>query len=73
MECIERTIFVWSFYDAPDKYKKLSDNGGDEDWLALVPKDYPHYIPWLERGTFGVCDISSYEVDEGIVYIGAHS
>lgn len=49
---------------------KLSNHGGDEDWLALVPKNYPHIIPWLEFGTFGVCEISVHETEDGAVYIG---
>lgn len=61
---------LWSFYDAPEKYMKLSNHGGDEDWLALVPKNYPHIIPWLEFGTFGVCEISVHETEDGAVYIG---
>lgn len=68
-----KTILVWEFYDAPLQYRALSQHGGDEDWLALVPKDYPHNIPWLEHGTFGVCDITVHECEDGIVYIGAHS
>lgn len=30
-------ITVWEFYDAPEEYRNLSTNGGDEDWLVLIP------------------------------------
>lgn len=30
-------IYVWRFEEAPEEYRRLSDNGGDEDWLVLVP------------------------------------
>lgn len=68
-------IKVWPFHDAPKPLQELSEHGGDEDWLALVPpplKD--HYIPWLESGMFGVCDISNHPLADGsVVYIGAHA
>jgi hypothetical protein len=70
---MDKCILVWSFYDAPEVYRNLSQHGGDEDWLALVPKDYPHTISWLERGSFGVCDITIHDTEDGTVYIGAHA
>lgn len=70
-----RTIKVWSFYDAPEAFRALSEHGGDEDWLALVPPNYPHkYIGWLESETsFGHCEVSKHTTDLGTVYIGAHA
>ena len=68
-----KMIRVWYFDDAPKQYRDLSTNGGDEDWLALVPKDYKRNPLWLEFGTFGVCSIDSYECADGTVYIGCHA
>jgi hypothetical protein len=34
-----KAIVIWKFKDAPKKYQKLSGNGGDEDWLAIIPKN----------------------------------
>lgn len=66
-------IWVWRFEDAPEMYRSLSDHGGDEDWVAYVPKGY-NYIPWLrEGGEFGCCRVSEYEVIDGTIYIGAHA
>lgn len=39
-------IELYRWDDAPDILKKLSNHGGDEDWLALVPwRDVPHIGP----------------------------
>lgn len=72
-------IKVWRFHDAPEELRNLSPHGGDEDWLALMPKyvvdsDY-YYVGWLEPGTpFGVCDVSHHDLPNGDrVYIGAHA
>lgn len=68
-------ILVWEFKDAPETYKNLSTSGGDEDWVAFVPKGYKDkYISWLESGTgFGVCDVQQIKVKDGHIYIGCHS
>jgi len=66
-------ISVWPFWAAPEKYKKLSPHGGDEDWLAFVPCGMSQPL-WMESGTsFGYCDVSEHDVGEGTVYIGAHA
>ncbi len=72
---MDKCILVWSFYDAPEKYQALSNHGGDEDWVALVPKGYTHYIPWLDnaRSGFGVCYTSVHDTEDGTVFIGAHA
>ncbi len=45
---IENAILVWDFDDAPEKYQKMSTNGGDEDYIFLVPNSFieKHGIPW---------------------------
>lgn len=66
-------IHVWAFEDAPDVYQKMSNNGGDEDWLALVP---PHieYLPlWLEN-TDTCNEPQIYEISKGYkIIIGSHA
>jgi hypothetical protein len=32
-------IRVWQFGDAPKEFRELSTNGGDEDWVAHIPKE----------------------------------
>lgn len=68
-------ILVWRFADAPEEFRALSEHGGDEDWVAVVPVALRHaWIPWLEFGPFGVCDISEHLLADGRkVCIGAHS
>lgn len=57
-----RRVVVYRFQDAPDELRALSQNGGDEDWLALIPPSLCNiHIPWLEEGTpFGYCCVDSY-------------
>lgn len=71
----ENYIKVWTFYDAPEEYKKLSRNGGDEDHVAFVPSHLEdRYYKFLEDGTaFGCCCVDEYEVEGGKIYIGAHA
>ena len=68
-------ILVWEFRSAPEEFRSLSTNGGDEDWLAVVPASFAgQYIGWLEDGSFGACDVDKYMLPDGrVVYIGSHS
>lgn len=77
---MESVLRVWRFQDAPAELQALSEHGGDEDWLLLIPPDYPHGIDWAEvdscgwNNPFGVCKVSSYPLPNGWeVRIGAHS
>jgi hypothetical protein len=70
----EDAILVWRWHNAPAELKALSTNGGDEDWVALVPADQKDdYISWLENSSFGVCAIDSYDFEGMKVYIGCHA
>lgn len=69
-----KTIKVWRFADAPEEYRNLSTNGGDEDWLAFVPEALAgEWIGWLESGSFGCCAIDEHKVEGGIIKIGCHA
>jgi len=74
---VSEPIQAWPFHEAPNEFQRLSEHGGDEDWLALVPERYMNlYIGWLEPGSpFGCCDVSRHDLIDGrgVVYIGAHS
>lgn len=72
---LTHAIIVWRFEDAPEAYRALSTNGGDEDWVAFVPDSYDGYRPgWLESGgPFGCYDVKSHDVPGGTIYIGAHA
>ena len=70
-------IRVWAFDKAPLELQALSRNGGDEDWLALVPPEYDdRYVGWLESPAFGCCCVDEYEHPElpgYTVHIGSHA
>lgn len=71
----EPYAIVWRFEDAPDDLKKLSDNGGDEDWLAEFRCKSRGAVPrWIE--SMGRCnlDILDHPTRPGwSVAIGSHS
>ncbi len=68
-------IKVWKFNEAPLSFQELSDNGGDEDWLALVPASMvDDYARWLECPAFGCCCVDRHVLPNGnVVVIGAHA
>ncbi len=71
-------IIVYRFCDAPPQLQQLSTNGGDEDWLAVIP---PHltdaYIGWMESQGFDTCtDYQKYPYPGKpgyMVRIGSHA
>ena len=66
-------ISIYKWNDAPQAWKDLSTNGGDEDWLAFIPNDLKgEYMPFLEEGRFSNI-VDSYDVPGGVVLIGAHA
>lgn len=70
-------IRVWRFQDAPEELRALSTNGGDEDWLALIPPLLVDaWIPWMEAPSFGCRNTLSYQHPElpgYVIRIGAHA
>ena len=73
-------IKVWRFEDAPLRYRKMSTSGGDEDWVAYIPKEYlngpnSNYIPWAEEGSpFGCCSVDIFTLPDGDeIRIGSHA
>jgi hypothetical protein len=71
---LSKTILIWNFEDAPKEYQSLSNNGGDEDWIAFIPESMKdEYIGWMDGGSFGCCCVDEHEVEGGIIRIGAHS
>ena len=77
-------ITIWHFWDVPKEFKQLSCNGGDEDWVAYIPKqlveeaeeDNLEVLPeWMMEGTsFGCCKVEEhYLADGSVVAIGCHA
>jgi len=70
-----RAIQVWHFHDAPLPLMTLAFQGGDEDWLALIPPKYADLsIPWMEVGSFAVCDVTEFKLADGwLLRVGTHA
>lgn len=68
-------IRIWPFDKAPQKWRELSQNGGDEDWIAEVDTgliDVPFFLE--EGGRFGCCSVEKHEIEKGLtVLIGCHA
>lgn len=70
----KHTILVWKFQDAPEPIKVIASSGGDEDWVAFVPKCLrDEYIHWLEVGCFGICHVKRYRFQDGDILVGKHA
>lgn len=68
---------VWRFADAPEWYKNLSHNGGDEDWVIAVTADDYELGDDLACALM-VCDYDEYTYtteygDNVIVFITNHA
>ncbi len=69
-----RAIIVWEFHNAPDELKALSRNGGDEDWIVVVPPGINDaYVPWI-AATDTCNEPDRFELPDGsVVFIGCHA
>ena len=58
----EACIKVWAWDDAPPEFRELSEHGGDEDWVVLLPpKHAGQWLQWMDENTaFGGYDFSSH-------------
>ena len=69
-------IKIYKFKNAPRELQGLSDNGGDEDWLAVVPKKIMQqsfdYISFLDGSWFGN-SIQKIKRGDNIIFIGSHA
>lgn len=68
-----KEILIWEFYEAPRELQALSDHGGDEDGVVLVPSGVE--LPWwIERLWNQYGDPQKIDRDDGsTVYIWAHA
>lgn len=67
-------VYAWA--DAPEYLKSMSENGGDEDWVIVVPND-EHERNAMAIGTLvdrlAVCDYQTIELVGYVVYITCHA
>jgi hypothetical protein len=74
-----KAITMWRFEDAPAVLRALSTNGGDEDWLAIVPKALLTYgLPAFMESTSFACEdgLQKYEypdLENDIIVISSHA
>lgn len=65
-------VIIWQFHEAPIELRGLSEHGGDEDFIALVPPNFT-YVQFLEAPAFAN-DVDEYKLSDGSrVLIGAHT
>ena len=68
-------IQVWRFKDAPESLRRLSEHGGGEDWLALIPAALAETnIGWMNGPAFDAGgEPSRHVLDDGsVVVIATH-
>lgn len=66
-------IMIWSWAHAPAMYKALSEHGGDEDGVILIPAGVPE-PDWLERlWIMYAREPQRIETESGTVIIWAHA
>lgn len=69
-------IQVWRYWDAPEALRALSDHGGDEDWIVVVPAtldDLVRWSRWIAQIDTGGEPQRVERSNGTVVYIGAHA
>lgn len=69
-----RPWFLWPFDKAPEALRALSQNGGDEDWILVLPPgvDRPFFTD--DGQAFGRCGVEEHVLPCGRrVLIGCHA
>ena len=67
------SILIWHWHNAPGELRSYSTHGGDEDWVALIPRDLD--IPsWMDSEPFSICRNDEIILSDGrILIITAHA
>jgi len=76
MDTTTAFVKLWLWKHAPQSLKELSENGGDEDYVVLIPpRLVDAWFPFFEEGTsFGCCHVQEHILEDGSkVLIGCHS
>lgn len=70
----DKAILVWRFEDAPEVYRAMSTNGGDEDWIAFVPDALREaWVSWMDYLTYHCGTPEEVEVPGGVIRIWSHT
>lgn len=66
-------MVFWRFEQAPPLLAALSQHGGDEDWVVLIPPDFGELPFWMSEGTSFASSVDIYDLPEGWqLLISAH-
>lgn len=76
-----KAIRIWHWSEAPEGLKACYSQGGDEDWIAAVPKalDETGFVEFAFtqnvylRNPFGISSTERFETDDFVIYVGTHS
>ena len=63
---------VYPFSEAPQKFRELSTNGGDEDWIIVCGRAHADVAENIAN-RLAVCDYDKYETENEIVFITCHA
>jgi len=71
-----KSIRIWPWKSAPPQFRKLSNNGGDEDWIVYIPQehlsDVDHSL-WLDN-IDSCTEPQKIQLKNGDwIFIGSHS
>jgi len=71
-----KSIRIWPWKSAPPQFRKLSNNGGDEDWIVYIPQehlsDVDHSL-WLDN-IDSCAEPQKIQLKNGDwIFIGSHS
>lgn len=70
---LDDVLLTWRFQDTPEEWRWLAHQGGDEDWVTLVP-DHVEAPAWLEEGSsYGCCSVNTVDIEVGTLHVGCHA
>lgn len=69
-------IIIYEFDDAPEELQALSEQGGDEDWIIIIPNDilnkHHGYITMFETGFIDNQEATHESFPDCTIYISSH-
>lgn len=69
-------ILIYQFYDAPEELQQLSEHGGDEEWIIIIPNTilnkHHGYISMFEQKFIDNQEVEHENYPDCTIYISAH-
>jgi hypothetical protein len=75
---MDKSIKVWVWDDAPGDLQVLYNQGGDENWLVLIPKEIvgevlEYGVPFWIEAMDSLREPKQFTHDNGdVVFVGSH-